>query len=64
VNIYEAADLIAHTELGFDCQAIRKQYGSVAEMLRCVGFETDKGRGYVIFSWKSKTGQTELIEWS
>jgi hypothetical protein len=64
VNIYEAADLIAHTELGFNSEEIRRHYGSVAAMLRCVGFETDKGRGYIIFSWKSKTGKTELIEWS
>ena len=64
MNIYEAADLIAHTELGFDCEAIRKHYGSVAAMLNIEGFETDTGKGYIIFSWKSKTGKTELIEWS
>jgi len=63
VNIYEAADVIAHTELGFDSEEIRKHYGSVAAMLDLEGFETERGKGYVIFSWKSKTGQTELIEW-
>lgn len=64
MNIHEAADLIAHTELGFDCEAIREHYGSVAAMLNIEGFETDTGKGYIIFSWKSKTGKTELIEWS
>ena len=63
MNIYEAADVIAHTELGFDSEEIRKHYGSVAAMLDLEGFETERGKGYVIFSWKSKTGQTELIEW-